>query len=268
MKMSVFYQHLTEAARQQGLPAEQVLLEARALGYEGLEVDHRDLAADPEGFAAFVGKAGFTVCSIPYFAEFHKGIYPEKIAAAVRDVAAVGCRRILAIPGEWTGAESELTPLVEGLTLLCREAARCSITVTLEDFDSVKSPCATAEGLAFFFDRVPNLRFNLDTGNFLYTDQDVLSCVPPLMDRIAHIHLKDRSLTPLYPGEGPLLSVSGNPLYPAPVGSGVIPMARLIALARDAGYDGYCSAEHFGAADQWDYLVRSAKWLRDNLPTK
>ena len=40
---------------------------------------------------------------------------------------------------------------------------------------------------------------------------------------------------------------------------------ELLAMAEAAGYDGFCSAEHYGVADQWDFVVKSAKWLGENM---
>lgn len=269
MKMSVFYRHLTEAALQRGVPLEQVLREARALGYEGLECDYPSVARDPKGFSAMLAVAGLEISSIYCPLDFHMGVFPEQITEMLRNVALSGCRRILAIPGEVTDSfPNALERMVEGLSLLCREAEGFGITVTLEDFDADTSPCATAEGLRYFFDRISGLRFTLDTGNFLYMEQDVQDALALLLDKLDHVHLKDRSLASLHPGDVPRVSIAGRPLYPCPVGTGVIPMEPLLQILQAAGFDGYCSAEHFGAADQWDYITRSAQWMASKLPMR
>ena len=95
--------------------------------------------------------------------------------------------------------------------------------------------------------------------------QDVLEQSRPLMARITHVHLKDWSLEPLHPQERPFCTPGGTELYPSPVGQGVVPMEGCIAMAKDAGYEGFCSAEHYGAADQWDYIVKSAMWMNQYL---
>lgn len=266
MRKSVFMAHVKDAARQRGGELREYLRMTRELGYEGLECDYADLAADPAGFAAMLAEAGLEVASVPYFFEFEKHLDPVLIQTVVRNVAAAGGRKILAIPGELGETyPNALECMVEGLDILCREAAEQGITVTLEDFGDVKSPCSTAEGLQYFFDRVPALKFNLDTGNFLCMGQDVLKQSRPLMGRVAHVHLKDWDMKPLYENESFFYAKDGVKLYSSPVGYGVIPMEAAITMAKNAGYEGFCSAEHYDVADQWDYIVKSAAWMNKYL---
>ena len=49
------------------------------------------------------------------------------------------------------------------------------------------------------------------------------------------------------------------------VGGGVIPMEAALAMAAAAGYEGFCSAEHYGVADQWDFIVKSAAWMAEHM---
>ena len=191
---------------------------------------------------------------------------PDQIRTVVRNVAAAGGKKILAIPGFLDEKYPyALENMADGLKILCQVAAEFQIKVSLEDFDNIKSPCATAEGLSWFFERVPELGFNLDTGNFLYAEQDVLEVTRSFADRITHIHLKDRQETPVYEGQRPQYSIKGRPMYSCPVGQGDIPMKELLAMAEKAGYEGFCSAEHYGVDDQWTFMVRSAQWLNENM---
>ena len=43
------------------------------------------------------------------------------------------------------------------------------------------------------------------------------------------------------------------------------PMKELLAMAEEAGYEAFCSVEHYGVDDQWDFMVRSAQWLNENM---
>lgn len=263
MKMSVFYSHLREAALQRGLPVEKVLEEAAALGFRGVECGADKLLADPRGFADALN--GLEICSAYYRFDFELGIHPERVEEVLDSVLAAGCRRLLAIPGNLVdGQVPEM--MVEGLQLLCDLAAQRGIRVTLEDFDAIVSPCATAKGLRYLFDRVPALGFTLDTGNFIYAEEDALEALALLSDRLAHIHLKDRSAVRLTEGDVPCISISGRELYPCGVGDGMLPMEELVKQSAALGFDGWCSAEHFGAAGQWTCITRSAQWMRRILP--
>lgn len=266
MRKSVFLAHVKDAARQQGGTLREYLKKTRELGFEGLECDYPDLEQDPQGFAAMLKEAGLEIASVPYFCSFEKGVDGDKLRAVVEKTAAAGGKKILAIPGFLDEKHpNALEDMVKGLKILCEEAQKVGITVSLEDFDNQTSPCATGEGLRYFFRQVPALKFNLDTGNFLYMDQDVLEESRTMMDRIAHIHLKDRRNTPLYEGQQPRYSVGGRAMYDCPVGQGDIPMEKILAMAEAAAYEGFCSAEHYGARDQWDHMVKSAAWMKAHM---
>ena len=58
---------------------------------------------------------------------------------------------------------------------------------------------------------------------------------------------------------------NGHSVYPFPVGQGDIPIKKLLSMAEEAGYEGFCSAEHYGVDDQWDFIVKSAAWLNENM---
>ena len=266
MKKAIFLAHVKDAARQRGGELKEYLRMTRELGYEGLECDYGDLEKDPAGFAAMLAEADLQIASVPCWFSFEKGVDPDQIRTVVKNVAAAGGKKILAIPGFLDEKyPNALEDMAAGLKLLCRAAAEFGIKVSLEDFDNIKSPCATAEGLAWFFERIPELGFNLDTGNFLYAEQDVVEVTKAFAGRIAHIHLKDRREVPVYGGQQPQYSIKGRPMFSCPVGWGDIPIKELLVMAEKAGFDGFCSAEHYGVDDQWDFMVKSAQWLNENM---
>ena len=266
MRKSIFLAHIHETVQQRGGTLKEWLVKVKQLGFEGLECDYADLERDPKAFAAMLAEVGLEIASVPYFFFFERGVDPQKIRTVVCNVAAAGGKKLLAIPGELDGTcPNALDRMVEGLTILCKEAEQAGITVSLEDFGDIKSPCCSMEGLKYFFDRVPGLKFNMDTGNFLCMGADLLDSSCPFMDRLAHIHLKDWCLAPLYADQAYLEATDGAKLYSSPVGGGVIPMEQALAMAEAAGYDGFCSAEHYGVADQWDFVVKSAAWMADHM---
>ena len=48
----------------------------------------------------------------------------------------------------------------------------------------------------------------------------------------------------------------------APVGAGVVPVARIVSAARDADYGGWFAIEHFGATNMLECVEASASFLR------
>lgn len=266
MKPSVFYHHLLSISRETGRPIADVLTETRELGFEGIECDYSDFSADPAGFARLLADVRLEAASVYVFLDFPKGERTAHLQQILNDVHSIGCRKLLAVPAKIEHQTPEDTDAIcRGLNDLCSMARDLDITVAVEDFDSDRSPCGSPEKLEALFARVPLLGFTLDTGNFLYLDRDVLQCIPKLLPRLAHMHLKDRSFTPFVPGASGMSTVGGTMIYDVPVGTGDIPMARLLHIAKEQGYDGWCSAEHFDAADQSRYLRLDAAWLKEHL---
>ena len=267
MKRAVFYHHLLAAAKQTNLSKEEIFQKASQLGYQGVECDHLDLGEDPAAFADLLHSFGLQIASVFCGLDFPKGISDAWLRNLLERIHTAGCRKLLAVPNKIPSGETEQdTQLIcAGLNRLCSLATEYEIDVSVEDFDSVLSPCCSPEKLQNLFERVPELKFTLDTGNFMYLDRDILECIPALLPRITHMHLKDRSLSPILPGGSPQKSAGGTDMFDAPVGCGDIPMAQVIQIAKNQGFDGWCSAEFFSAPDMLYFLERSAQWMDQNL---
>lgn len=270
-RIALFYQHIMEAAAQTGQSMEAVLARVRAAGIGYAECDMADLLRDASILPG-LRAAGLGVSSIYGFYDF--GNEPDGKAgyAQIELAAQAGCKRIMIIPGFYTDMaeasaakrEQERENMLAAMRDMCAYAAAKQITPMIEDFDDVKSPIASAKGMRWFLDRIPELRVAFDTGNFIYSGQDELEAFALLKDKIAHVHCKDRSLC-RRPGAEEKLAADGRRLYPAAVGSGIIRMGQLVRLLEKQGYDGLYAIEHFGAPDQTAYMEESARFLREQL---
>ena len=178
-------------------------------------------------------------------------------------------RRIMLIPGFLKKVEfipflyqKKLDKMIMALKDICEYAKRRNIMVVLEDFDGKEAPFATAEQLSVFLKRIPDLYCAFDTGNFLYSGEDSLKVLPLFIDRIRHVHCKDRSFT-AKEGEEPKETVDGKKMYSCAVGSGCIQMKEILDQIIASGYDGYLSIEHFGSLDQLSDMESSAAYLKN-----
>ena len=133
--------------------------------------------------------------------------------------------------------------MAEGLSAIVRQGAREGITVTVEDFDDECSPLSGMNGLRWFMDRIPDLGYTFDTGNFIIQKEDEQKAFELLKDRIVHVHCKDRGSKPLA------------------VGSGTIPISAILGKLKEMNYDGYLAIEHFDAEDQETCISQSAEYL-------
>ena len=265
MKVSVFLEHLYSLSAQKSCTITAAMREAKRSGIDYVETDVKYIFGHEADFKRQLETTGLQVGGVYDFFDFGHQPQRDRALRLLDAAQAVGAVNVMAIPGfaeEGDNREAVRDKMAWELSELCADAAQRGIRVVLEDFDSEKAPYGRAEEVAWFLDRIPQLGCAFDTGNFLYHGEDVLKAYDLLEKRIAHVHMKDRGFSPLC-GEKAVVSVTGKKLYPAPVGSGELPMAEIVRRLFERGYDGLFAMEHFGANDQLLYMRRSARWLKN-----
>lgn len=276
MKYSVFHHHICEAARESGCSVLEMMQQVRAWGIEHIELDRDAVGADEQtigALARLLAKGGLTPSSIYGFYNWQEaGNVPGEEDLLLRQAEMLGCRRVMIIPGFWSDVtdaarcRQETAHMIAGMQRLAAMAAARGITPTIECFDDARSPIATIEGMAEFLAAVPELMVTLETGNFLFSGDDILEAQQRFAGRIAHVHLKDRFLPRLSPEITPegdkTIAVTGEVMYPCAVGHGHIPMETVLARLKQADYSGILTIEHFGAACYTETIRRSIQWLK------
>ncbi len=276
-KLNIFLEHIFEGAEQQDISAEKMLLYAREAGYEGLECELWRLSDSSETKKLF-DSCGLSVSSVYSFFDFgHEelAVSKEKIFSHLDTAAYFDAHTVLAVAGFIRPEDNFDTArgkMAETLSFMCEAAEKYGITVTLEDFDDSAAPFSDSDGLLWFMENVPKLRFTFDTGNFAYCLENAGDAYLKLRKYISHVHLKDRSHDSSRKnaqGNNGKPDLSGSIMYPCEVGEGYIGIERLVKKLLSDGYSGSFSAEHFGAADQLLYMRRSAenimRYFKENL---
>ncbi|MGN0597751.1 MAG: sugar phosphate isomerase/epimerase family protein [Ruminiclostridium sp.] len=266
MKLSVFYQHIAEAAKQRDMDVEEVMDMVREMGISAVELDYEDIG-DVNDMRFMLDNADLEVSSVYCFFDFGHFYDREKAERFISAADMLGAEKVLCVAGflgENDDTHQCIDRMVSNLRMLCDYAEERGITVTVEDFDDKTSPFSNYKKLLYFLKRIPNLGITFDTGNFLYSDIDELEAFDKLADRIVHVHCKDRSFAPKS-GEEPKATISGRNMYSSPVGSGVIKMAKIIDRLEDIYYEDYLVIEHFGSKDQLSDIEKSAAWLNSAL---
>lgn len=269
MKLNIFLEHIFEGAAQQNISLEKTLLAANSMGYTGLECDLWRLSDKAETKKLF-DSCGMHVESI--YAHFDFGYEPwsvseKKVYDLLETAAYYGTKKVLALPGLVRAGDSmeEVSKtMCLSLNKMCECAADCGITVTLEDFDSADSPCSTSDGLLYFMKNTKGLRYTFDTGNFAYVLENAEQAYVKLREYISHVHIKDRSFDESRRNSDNTngkADLSGKIMYPCEAGGGYIGISKLIERLISDRYSGSFSVEHFGAADQLEYMRRSAQLL-------
>lgn len=269
-RLSVFYEHIAEGAKQKNCTVGKMLEHAAECGINGLECDLWRLENKAEMKSLF-DSSGVCVSSIYNFFDFP---HEDKNACEVRyrklfeTASFFGADKVLCVPGFVQGGEllSECRKIVcQRLNEMCDAAKEYGITVTLEDFDDIKSPCCTTDGLLYFMENTDGLKYTFDTGNFCYCLEDAEKAYELLKKYIVHVHLKDRSYDPSAADPGNTngkADLSGAVMFPSVVCGGVIGIEKLLKKLVADGYSGRFAIEHFGAVDQAEYMKKSAENIR------
>ncbi len=264
--ISVFLEHIYEAATQRSIPLEEALRAAKSFGIDYLECDHWRLF--DKGMKELFDRCGMGVSCIYEHFDFlndNAAVSEEKYRRLFETAVYYGCKRVLCIPGFSEHPEDDLPRFAEGVSAMCSAAEEYGVTVTVEDFDDIKSPCCRMKWLGYLLENISGLRYTFDTGNFRYCLESAEDAYSLLKRYVSHVHCKDRSYdtaTSSADGSNGKADLSGAVMYPAAVGYGVIGMEELVRQLISDGYDGVFAIEHFGAVDQIDYMKLSADKLR------
>ena len=240
-RISIFFDHVAEIARQEHLSIREAAEKVKQLGVEGIDV--RVTMSDAQ--LSMLDSLGFRHASAIADINFVKGEQPEAVRQALDFMRRHRYSRLLVIPGLLPeNATPELMNEVAGrIADFVRMARRGRIDIMVEDYDNPRSPCYNTQTLDQLFQASPQLSHVFDTGNYLFCGEDVMTTLRHFKDKIHHVHLKDRKAPRDYAS--------------LPIGTGVVPLKEVIReLLRD-GYDGWFTVEHFGAPAMLEYTTKS-----------
>lgn len=264
MKISVFYDHILQAAEQTGKALPELLHETREAGIEAVEINMTYLSEHEETYE-LLKAADLKVSCVYEFYEMESRNETERARKHIETARKAGAGLILVVPGFFTeetesfgecvgnqertdkflnGNEKALR-MAEGLAEITAIGAEADIRVVIEDFDDVRSPISCVSGMKWFLERIPELKVTFDTGNFITHQEDIFTAWQALRDRVVHVHCKDRGTQ----------SVA--------VGDGYLPMTEILTDILQSGYRGYFAIEHFDAPEQENCIRRSAAKLQE-----
>ncbi|MCM1047045.1 MAG: sugar phosphate isomerase/epimerase [Clostridiales bacterium] len=266
MKISVFYDHILQAAQQSGKPIEKLLQGVYEAGIEAVEI-RLEYLLEHEKTLKLLRDTGLGISCIYEFYEMENKSETDKIKKHVETAAKLNAKKLLVVPGFLSEAEADemwklvhdyeklsnffnhndkVVNMAKGLSECVKAGSDLKVTITVEDFDDIKSPLSNMYGIKWFLEKVPGLRYTLDMGNFIFHEEDVMAAWELLKDKVAHVHCKDR-------GEG-FSSVAA--------GAGNIPIAELVMKLKESGYDDYLAVEHFDTPNQEQCMKSSAEFLQ------
>lgn len=240
-RISIFSDHIAVIARQQKISFREAAQKVYDMGYRGVDVWY---TIDPEQ-QAILDEIGFKHASSISEIDFATGEHSEEVRKSIDFMIANGYDKVLLVPGLLPeNASQELINTVNYRTEAYAHACRMAgFEVMIEDYDNPRSPCFNVAALDKLFAAAPSLNHVFDTGNYCYAGDDVLMAMNHFLDRIHHVHLKDRKAL--------------KDLSSPAVGTGIVPMQEVIVGLLAKGYDGWFTVEHFGAPDMAKYAQTS-----------
>lgn len=270
MKISVFYEHIREAARQTGKPVEEVFALVKGFGIDGIEIEDRVLLEDETTIMQLLRENQMEVSCIYGFFDYSHGNDLQRGYELIDFAKKYSIRKIMIIPGFLKDCEWKLSFLrnrcikrmITNMTILSEYAGKNQVQMVLEDFDDAPAYYKDAARLEFMLSKIKGLKCAFDTGNFLYSEEDSYEVLPRFIDKIAHVHCKDRTFEQKE-GKEAKATISGRKMYPSAVGSGCIRMKEIVEAILSTGYDDYFAIEHFGSLHQLQDMEKSAMWLKN-----
>lgn len=240
-KVSIFFDHVAEMARQEHISIQEAAQRVRQLGYEGIDVR----VGMPEQQLRMLDSLGFQNASAIADIDFVRGEQPEAVRRALDFMHAHGYSRLLVIPGllPEDASPERFDEVCQRVVAFVKEAAREGVDVMVEDYDNPRSPCYNTTTLDHLFAASPALNHVFDTGNYLYCGEEVMTALRHFRERIHHVHLKDRKAM--------------RDRASLPIGTGIVPLKEVICTLLRSGYDGWFCVEHFGAPAMFDYARQS-----------
>lgn len=130
------------------------------------------------------------------------------------------------------------------------------IKTVMENYSSYNNPYATLEDFDVIFENTSGVDYVLDTGNFWFSDIDVVEAYEKYHSITRHVHLKD-----ITPNNDGFLKINGKNADSNDIGSGIIDFPELFKRLKLYGYDGAVSIEICNQDDIMNKIIRSIKYV-------
>ena len=231
-KISIFCDHIETIAQQEGISFAEAAILLKEAGYTGADIR----VFQKPGEIKTLDSLGFShACAITDI-NYSRGDQKELEDKTLAFLKERGFERLLLVTGLMPG---------QGYSKADREAARSRIAdfaarvtaegfdIVVEDYDNRRSLCYDKALLDSLFAVSKDLGLAYDSGNFLFAGDDPVGSLKHFLDRVKHVHLKDRT--------------SPTDMTCKPVGTGCIQMETIIRTLKESGYKGWLTVEQYGS---------------------
>ncbi|MCD6361328.1 MAG: sugar phosphate isomerase/epimerase [Armatimonadetes bacterium] len=243
---------------------------AAELGFGALELSAGNLDGRPASeFGAICRDRGLAVSCVNGGAnltagddaDFADGI--DRARSYIETATTLDCPVIMIVPARAAGIEDKpraLARMAEGLRVVVEEAAGAGVTVTVEDFPNLLTPCSTIAEMQELLALVPGLMLNYDNGNWIVGGDDPVEAARVFAGRIANVHIKDWEPDP---DRSRIQTADGSWIRGGLHGEGIIDQRAVLQALIEAGYDGWLAYEYEGVMDHVEATRRGMAYLRE-----
>ena len=269
MRIAAFYENLAEGCAASGVSPEKALKDLQKDGLSLLYLSPESWEKDGERLRPLLEETGIGIEGLHAVCDFTKDPDSSRYREVIDLAASLHAGNVLLIPGFLTSGNTlgAIRAMTEGMRRAARFGEEKGIPVLMEDYDGLLAPFNSIAGLGYFLREIPSLGCAFDTGNFCMFHEDELLAFGEFADRIRTVHLKDRSRTPFFPGDGFKVASDLEKVYPAPVGYGYIRIAEILDRLRKRGYPGNVIVEHYDVdpREMLGAISLSVRWVSSRL---
>lgn len=203
--------------------------------------EHVSLTDRPAEVRARVEAFGLTPLSMSAHSDLTTADGVAYLERAVGFAAALGIGYVNTAIGGHASVDEDLSAFLGMTDRIAAAATKADVVVTLEIHGSIMSSGAKSVAIMEQI-QSPRVRVNYDTGNArFYGGQQPEEDLPHIVDRVAHMHLKDH------------IGGKGEWRFPA-LGQGEVAFGRVFDILRSRRYDGPISVEIEFEGEPWPAL--------------
>ena len=251
LKISIFGEHIESIAHQQHISFKEAAQKVYDMGYRGVDVSN---TIKPENMK-ILDEIGFEHAAIHAHVYFSDGEQEELAAQTISFMVENHFEKVLLVPGFLSDqpTDEEWETIIQRTAEFTKKAKAAGLDVCLEDYDHRNSPTYNTTRLDKMFERLPELNFVFDSGNFAFAGDAILPALEHFMPRVHHAHLKDR------------LAYGDAHLPATAVGGGILPIREAVKRLVENGYDGWFTVEFFGSRRTLEDAEFSIRTLRGDF---
>lgn len=231
-KISIFSDHISAIARQEGITFAQAAQKVKEIGFNGVDVR---VLQKPSQLKTLDSLGFMYSCAITDI-DYSRGGQAELEKKTEAFMKKYRVKQVLLVPGlipEEAVDEADRADARSRIVGFADRMAAKGYEVILEDYDNPRSLCYNTAKLNTLFGMTDNLGMAFDTGNFLFAGEDAYRASLHFADKVKHVHLKDRA--------------GAKDMKCVPAGTGCIPVEAVVRKLVSVGYDGWFTAEQFGS---------------------